>query len=132
VRVRARCADSPAPDARDDVGILVALLILVLVAIVVAVVSGPLRARGTPGRSEAGHERGRDTSEARASAALLIELTSAREAKYQEIRDAELDFRTGKLSRGDYEAVDASLRTEAIEILNRLEAAGGDADGDDA
>ena len=45
----------------------------------------------------------------------------AREAKYREIRDAELDYRTGKLSREDYEAVDGALRAEALEILNRLE-----------
>jgi cytochrome c-type biogenesis protein CcmF len=47
---------------------------------------------------------------------------SAREAKYREIRDAELDYRTGKLSREDYEAVDAALRVEALAILDALEA----------
>ena len=46
------------------------------------------------------------------------ELEAAREAKYREIRDAELDYRTGKLSREDYEAIDGALRAEAIEILN--------------
>ena len=49
------------------------------------------------------------------------ELETARESKYREIRDAELDYRTGKLSREDYEAVDGALRTEAVEILNRLD-----------
>ncbi len=49
------------------------------------------------------------------------ELEVAREAKYREIRDAEMDYRTGKLSREDYEAVDGALRAEALEILNRLE-----------
>jgi hypothetical protein len=49
-------------------------------------------------------------------------LESAREAKYGEIRDAELDMRTGKLSREDYEAVDAALRAEALELLDRLQA----------
>jgi len=48
------------------------------------------------------------------------DLEAAREAKYREIRDAELDYRTGKLSREDYEAINADLRGEAIEILNRL------------
>jgi hypothetical protein len=107
------------------VGILVAVLILVLVAIVVAVVSGPLRARGTAARERPGGESEpeRASSQARARADLLAELTSAREAKYQEIRDAELDYRTGKLSRSDYESIDASLRAEAIDILDRLEAA---------
>ena len=50
------------------------------------------------------------------------ELEVARESKYREIRDAELDYRTGKLSREDYEAVDGALRAEAVEILNRLDA----------
>ena len=49
-------------------------------------------------------------------------LEAAREAKYREIRDAELDYRTGKLSRADYEAIDAQLRAEALEILDGLEA----------
>ena len=48
------------------------------------------------------------------------ELEAAREAKYREIRDAELDYRTGKLSSEDYEAIDGALRAEAVEILNRL------------
>jgi hypothetical protein len=52
------------------------------------------------------------------------DLESAREAKYREIRDTEMDFRTGKLSREDYEAIDVQLRAEALEILDRL----GDAD----
>ena len=51
------------------------------------------------------------------------ELEAAREAKYREIRDAELDYRTGKLSREDYEAIDAALRAEALEILDRRGAA---------
>ncbi|HEY1835032.1 MAG TPA: hypothetical protein VGG08_11380, partial [Solirubrobacteraceae bacterium] len=49
------------------------------------------------------------------------ELTVAREAKYREIRDAELDYRTGKLSREDYDAIDGALRAEAISILDRIE-----------
>ena len=51
------------------------------------------------------------------------ELEVAREAKYREIRDVELDYRTGKLSREDYDAVDGALRSEAVEILDRLEGA---------
>jgi hypothetical protein len=49
------------------------------------------------------------------------ELDAAREAKYREIRDAELDFRTGKLSESDFRAIDAELRSEALEILDALE-----------
>ena len=48
-------------------------------------------------------------------------LEAAREAKYREIRDAELDFRTGKLAAEDYRTLDAQLRREAIEILDRIE-----------
>ena len=55
------------------------------------------------------------------AASDVAELEAAREAKYREIRDAELDHRTGKLSDADYEAVDGSLRAEAIEILHRLD-----------
>jgi len=51
----------------------------------------------------------------------VAELEAAREAKYRELRDAELDHRTGKLSDADYEALDRSLRGEAIEILRGLD-----------
>ena len=34
---------------------------------------------------------------------MIAELEAARDAKYREIRDAELDLRTGKLSDEDYE-----------------------------
>ena len=88
--------------------VLIAILTLVLLAVVILVISAPLRAtHNRPDRAS----RQRD------------ELEAAREAKYREIRDAELDYRTGKLSREDYEAVDRALRAEAVEILNRLQAA---------
>jgi cytochrome c-type biogenesis protein CcmF len=45
----------------------------------------------------------------------------AREVKYRELRELELDYRTGKLSRKDYEVTGSVLRAEAIEILDRLE-----------
>jgi cytochrome c-type biogenesis protein CcmF len=57
----------------------------------------------------------------RASVRVDAALEAAREAKYREIRDAELDYRTGKLSLEDYEAVNSALRAEAIEILDRLQ-----------
>jgi len=50
------------------------------------------------------------------------QLEAAKEAKYREIRDAELDREMGKLSREDHRAVDRELRDEAIEILRRLDA----------
>ncbi len=48
---------------------------------------------------------------------------AARDAKYREIKDAEIDYRSGKLTREDFEQVDRELRREAVNILNRLERA---------
>jgi hypothetical protein len=84
------------------------LLVLAVLAVAVAVISAPLR----------GPRRERDPE-----AGEVDELEAAREAKYRDIRDAELDYRTGKLSREDWESVDRRLRAEAIEILDRLERA---------
>jgi len=53
------------------------------------------------------------------------ELEAAKEAKYREIRDAELDLRMGKLSREDHRAVDRELRAEAMKILRELDALEG-------
>ena len=55
--------------------------------------------------------------------AKLALLAAAKEAKHREIRDAELDFRTGKLSDADHRALDHALRAEAIELMRRLDAA---------
>ena len=49
------------------------------------------------------------------------ELEALKEAKYREIRDAELDYRTGKLSDSDYRSLDRTLRAEAVELLKRLD-----------
>jgi hypothetical protein len=94
------------------VEVLVALLAFALLAVVIAVIAAPLRA-SLARPPERKRER---VSPERA------ELEAEREAKYREIRDAELDFRTGKLSREDYASLDAALRSEGLEILNRLEA----------
>jgi hypothetical protein len=95
--------------------VLVVVLALALIAVVVLVITAPLRAApplADPGSPEQTPEQTtRDRQQ----------LEVAREAKYREIRDAELDYRTGKLSREDYEAVDGALRAEAVEILDRLE-----------
>jgi hypothetical protein len=98
------------------------ILALVLLAVVVLVVGAPLRAAARGRRDPLARAPARAGS---SSDLEREELEAAREAKYREIRDAELDFRTGKLSREDYEAIDRALRAEAIEILNRLEASGG-------
>ena len=83
-----------------------ALALVVLVLVVAAVLSVPLRRRG--------EEERRDETR-------LAELQAAKEAKYREIRDAELDREMGKLSREDWRAVDRELRGEAIEILRELD-----------
>jgi hypothetical protein len=82
------------------------LLIFVVIAVVVLVITAPLR------RAE--RDDGDDTAE-------RAELEAAKEAKYREIRDAELDYRTGKLSEGDWRAMDRTLRAEAVELLKRLD-----------
>jgi cytochrome c-type biogenesis protein CcmF len=57
----------------------------------------------------------------RRGALLWTEAGARKEAKYREIRDAELDHAVGKLSDEDFAAVDAELREEALEILDREE-----------
>ncbi len=83
------------------------LALILLAALVAAVVLGPLARRGQDERLE--YTR-------------LEELRAAKEAKYREIRDAELDYRTGKLSETDWKSLDRTLRAEAVEILKRLDA----------
>jgi hypothetical protein len=82
------------------------LVIFVVLAIVVVVVSAPLRSR-----------RGEEVAES----AERAELEAVRDAKYREIRDAELDYRTGKLSEADWRALDRSLRAEAVTVLRALD-----------
>jgi hypothetical protein len=50
-------------------------------------------------------------------------LEAAREAKYREIRDAEVDLATGKLSQEDYDRINAELRTDAVALLRELDEA---------
>jgi hypothetical protein len=104
---------------------LIVLSTLAVVAVVVLVVGAPLRRAHQAGRDAPGADRVTQSQDrvTAASAGRVQDLEAAREAKYREIRDAELDFRTGKLSREDYDAIDTDLRAEALEILNRLEPA---------
>jgi hypothetical protein len=55
----------------------------------------------------------------RRPAAADGDLEALKEAKYREIRDAELDHAAGKLSDEDFALLDAELREEAVEILDR-------------
>ena len=82
------------------------LAALVLAGIVAFVVLRPLR------RADV-QERGEETRRAA--------LEAAKEAKYREIRDAELDYRMGKLSQEDWRAADRELRAQAMEILRELD-----------
>jgi hypothetical protein len=52
-------------------------------------------------------------------------LEAAKEAKYREIRDAELDYRMGKLAEDDWHASDRELRAEAVAILRELDTLDG-------
>ena len=58
------------------------------------------------------------TRSRRRGALVRTEADARKEAKYREIRDAELDHATGKLSDEDFALVDAELREEALEILD--------------
>ncbi|HEX5147369.1 MAG TPA: hypothetical protein VFV85_10110 [Conexibacter sp.] len=86
------------------------LVVFAVVLAVVAFVAAPLR----------GSARGLDPEAA--AQAELADLEAAKEAKYREIRDAELDQRTGKLSTEDHRALDAELRAEAVALLKRIDA----------
>jgi flagellar biosynthesis/type III secretory pathway M-ring protein FliF/YscJ len=84
---------------------------LVVVAIVVWFVSVPLRR--TRDQSDAASQRIEDPR--------VAELEARKEAKYREIKDAELDREQGKLSQADWSRQDAELRRDAIEILKELD-----------
>jgi hypothetical protein len=86
------------------------LIVMAVLAGLVLFVSAPLR-RPAP------------SSEAGAGADRLADLEAAREAKYRELRDADLDHQTGKLSDEDYTELDRSLRAEAIEIMRSIDRA---------
>ena len=83
----------------------VVLVAAVLAALVAVLVLRPLRA----------------PADAEPSADRRADLEAAKEAKYREIKDAELDFNMGKLSEDDWRALDAELRAQAIEILRQLD-----------
>jgi hypothetical protein len=88
--------------------VLAPVIVIVLLALVVLAVSAPLRRRTAVAEGE------RDS-------ARLADLEAAKEAKYREIRDAELDYRTGKLSEADWRSIDRELRAEAMELLRAID-----------
>jgi hypothetical protein len=112
------------------------LVILVVLAVAVTFVTAPLRCR----QAEGGEARAEGRSAAGGGAEVeggvcagpaapldseLAELEAAREAKLREIRDAELDHRTGKLSDEDFELVSSALRKEAVTILRAIDTISG-------
>ena len=84
------------------------LLAAAIVVLVAWFVTAPLR--GRPGQ-DAG-----DPAEAE-----LADLEARKEAKYRQIRDAEADHASGKLSDEDFKRLDRELRGEAIDILKRID-----------
>ena len=84
------------------------IVILLVVAGAAWIITAPLRGRARESDEQLEAQR--------------AELDALREAKYREIRDAELDYRTGKLSEADWRAMDRTLRGEAVELLKRLDA----------
>jgi hypothetical protein len=93
------------------------VIALVIVAVVVWFVTVPLR------RSRAEPEAATTPTEDPA----VADLEARKEAKYREIRDAELDREQGKLSEADWRRQDAELRRDAIEILKQLDRVRGEA-----
>ena len=84
------------------------LLVLVVVVAAVVLIVAPLRlGRGNVGEVSVNAER--------------ADLEAAKEAKYREIRDAELDYRTGKLAEEDWQELDGALRADALELLQRID-----------
>ncbi len=89
-----------------DYAVAFVIAFLILGAIVTAIVARPVLSRDEP---DAGLDERR------------ADLEAAKEAKYREIRDVELDYRMGKVDEADYRATDRELRAQAIEILRELD-----------
>jgi len=89
------------------------LLVLVVLVAVAVIVAWPLYRAARP-RPDAAPE--------------LEALEAAKDAKLREIRESELDYRTGKLSEEDWHTTDAQLRAEAADLLRELDRAKAEAD----
>ena len=85
--------------------------VVLAVAIVVLVawfVTAPLRERPAA--------KPEDPTEAE-----LADLEARKQAKYRQIRDAEADHASGKLSDEDFRRLDGELRAEAIAVLKEID-----------
>jgi hypothetical protein len=94
----------------EEAGDMTVVWFLIMLALVALFVSMPFWRKGSGSTTE-------DPE--------IAALEAAREAKYREIRDAEMDRESGKLSEQDFTELDAELRREAVGILDRLEALKG-------
>ena len=92
------------------------VLALAIVAVLAWIVTAPLRHRDDAADRRTPVEDPR-----------VAELEARKQAKYREIRDAEMDREAGKLTEEEWRRQNVELRREAIKILKRideLEAAG--------
>ena len=71
--------------------------------------------------------RPREAHPSPSAGARLTDLQLRKESKYREIRDAQLDHASGKLSDADFARLDADLRAEAVALLSELDSAEADA-----
>lgn len=102
---------------------LIALLIAAVVVLVGAPLIGGGAGAGDWGDGDGGAARRLGPGREGARAA-------AKEAKYREIADAELDFRAGKMTERDWRRYDAELRAEAIMLLRERGADDGEHGGE--
>lgn len=87
---------------------IIAVVVLVLFVAVIATVGRPLLGD---------HAEAADERDSRDVAAL----EAAKDAKYAEIRELEMDFRTGKVEEADFKVTDRALRAEAVALLEQLD-----------
>ena len=83
---------------------------LVVLAVVAVVVAWPLYRATRPAAPSTRY-------------ADIEALEAAKETKLREIREAELDYRTGKLTEEDWRAIDRRLRAEVADVLRALDRA---------
>lgn len=88
--------------------ILQVLLSLIVVALVVTFLAWPL-IKGVDERVVDAERR---------------ELEDAKQAKYREIKDAELDHKSGRMTEEQWRQTDAELRREAMLILKKIDTLG--------
>lgn len=58
------------------------------------------------------------------------ELEDAKQAKYREIKDAELDRKAGRMTEEQWQQTDHELRQEAMQILRAIDTLGADRRGE--